>query len=525
MKNKFKLLLVFIPVIFSVNLITLYSQSFEYIKGKVIDSETSKSLSFATVGLKDNHLGVFANEDGDFKIIRDPDFINDSLVISCIGYRRKAIPFNYLKVTEVNTVYLVPSVYRLSEVKITAARKKPDPKVIIDKAIKNFRLNYPQKPFSYVAYYRDYQKQNDNYSNLDEAIIQTYDNGFRKKSVLNNYRLLDFKENRDFPRTKISPYYDTISSPYFGNKNKFILNATLHNRGGNELFILMIHDAIRNYNTSSFSYVNVFIRDFLLNHTFSEITPVYNNNLLLYKISFTADRKLTGDSIMVYGDIYIQPKDYSIHKLDYTGAYLINGDEKKKMFNVRIEYGRENTMNSKMCLQYISFNNIFNVVDTTDNTYFRILESYHDNGSMSPLFIEFNNRIDAESALNKSSYKVIINGKEAKIRNIDVGDKRIILTLENEMSEPKKPKDVKSEADRYTVYVQNIKDINGRVLNERKYIEFYQYRELFVQEYNKSSQIADSCYIKDKPLFQNCIFRNSGNKKYWMNTPINFKTE
>jgi len=141
------------------------------------------------------------------------------------------------------------------------------------------------------------------------------------------------------------------------------------------------------------------------------------------------------------------------------------------------------------------------------------------------LFIEFNNEIDAESARDNSNYTIMVNGKKAKIKNIDVGEKRIIVTLENEKKVPDKHQDVKSDNNRYSVSVQNIKDINGRVLNERKFIEFYQYRELFVQEYINSSQINDSCRILDKPLFQNCISRNLTDKKYWMNTPINYNTD
>jgi hypothetical protein len=525
MNSTIKTRLLLILFILSITLFPLFSQSFDYIKGKVIDSKTSGRLSFAAVGLKNNHIGVFANDDGDFKIAQDPRFISDSLVISCIGYKRKAIAFKDLKVSEINDIFLEPDIYRLDEVTVIALRKKLYPKSIIEKAIKNIKRNYSQKPFGYVSYYRDYQKQNDDYINLDEAIVQTSDNGFKKESVLNTYSLLDFKQNRDFRRMNISPFYDTASSSYFYNKNKFIKSATLHNQGGNELFILMIHDAIRNFKTSSFSFVNVFSRDFVLNHTFSEITPVYTDNLILYKINFRANRRLTGDSLIVDGEIYIQPEDYSIHKLDYSGAYLIKGKERKEMFNIRIEYGYENTLDSLMCLKYISFNNIFNVVDTTDNTYFRILESYYYDSSISPLFIEFNNEIDAESARDNSNYTIMVNGKKAKIKNIDVGEKRIIVTLENEKKVPDKHQDVKSDNNRYSVSVQNIKDINGRVLNERKFIEFYQYRELFVQEYINSSQINDSCRILDKPLFQNCISRNLTDKKYWMNTPINYNTD
>jgi hypothetical protein len=49
----------------------------------------------------------------------------------------------------------------------------------------------------------------------------------------------------------------------------------------------------------------------------------------------------------------------------------------------------------------------------------------------------------------------------------------------------------------------------------------YQYRELFVQEYNKTVHYTDSCYMQYLPLNKNCISTVSGKDKYWMNTPEN----
>ncbi|MCD6544763.1 MAG: hypothetical protein J7K34_09665, partial [Flavobacteriaceae bacterium] len=60
-------------------------------------------------------------------------------------------------------------------------------------------------------------------------------------------------------------------------------------------------------------------------------------------------------------------------------------------------------------------------------------------------------------------------------------------------------------------------------LNQKKIIDYYQYRELFVQEYNQKLQFKDSCYIGNKPLFSNCISKFNGNNKYWMNTPVGIK--
>ena len=77
------------------------------------------------------------------------------------------------------------------------------PEIIIDRALRNIKKNNPAIPFSYVSYYRDYQKDSNNYLNLNEGIIQTLDKGFAFSSDSNRYRLLDFKKNKDFLRLNI----------------------------------------------------------------------------------------------------------------------------------------------------------------------------------------------------------------------------------------------------------------------------------------------------------------------------------
>jgi len=484
---------------------------------KVVDYETDMPLSFATVGLKNNRIGVFANAEGDFKIIRDPRFESDSLVISCIGYRQKTMPFKELKVSVVNNIMLEPAPYIINEVKVTPAKNEPEPLKIIDKAIKNIKANCPEDQFSFVAYFRDYQKQNSDYINLNEAIIQVNDFGFDKRSVSNYYHLLDYKQNPEFPRMSITQYYGDLSTPVFDNKNKFIFSATLPDQGGNEFFILMAHDAVRNSKTASFSFVDVFSKDFLKNHDFSDIVPVYDDDLVLYRIDFSAKNRLTGDSILVFGSIYIDPRQYSIHKLDYSGAYLLKGGERKEMFNIKTEYGRVNTMDSLMLIKYISFNNIFNVVDTTDNDYFRITDSYPSDRTSNSYYLVFNNKVDSLSAVSKSCYSLLLDEKEVIITGITVKDSVVMLSFDDL---PKKSQDTQN----ISVRVKNVKDVSGRVLNERKYFELYQYRELFVQEYIETPSIADTCLLINKPLRENCILKIPGLNRYWMNTPINPKT-
>jgi hypothetical protein len=83
-----------------------------------------------------------------------------------------------------------------------------------------------------------------------------------------------------------------------------------------------------------------------------------NNDLLFYKISFKAKNWIP-NSIKLERDIFIQPKDYSILKFDYTCYRLISDTDKEKLYNTKIEYGYSNSPDSLLCLKNISFNNLF----------------------------------------------------------------------------------------------------------------------------------------------------------------------
>jgi hypothetical protein len=513
MTSDLRLLCIIVLLILKTNSGLLYSQQTDFIAGKVINPVTSSPIPFATIKLKYNQLGVYANAEGDFKIARNPEFHDDSLLISCIGFKQNSLAFKNLNEKTNNKIFLTPVVYGLAEVKVTASLSRLNSVAIIRKAIRKILDNYPIYPYNYIAYYRDYQKKEGNYLNLNEAIIQTLDNGFTTESILNKYRLLDFKKNTDFPRMNISPYYDINKSHDSNNPYKTIPEAVLGDQYGNELFILMVHDAIRNFNRRSFSFVETFSVDFIRNHTFSDPVRAFDNNLLLYKIDFSGRKKLTGDSLLVTGAIYIQPKDYSIHKLEYTCYYKNPGEEQKKMFNIDVEYGYESDVNSLMRLKYISFNNIFKVVDPDDNTYFKIVGSYLDTLSniKSTVVLDFNNAIDPVSASRKENYQIFVRRNPVKISHIQVAGKRLFIRLKEDKHKAV-PKEVQ-------VSVHNIKDVNGNILDEKKSMELYQYRELFVEEYNKPLALKDSCFMEYRPLEKNCISTFSGKDKYWMNTP------
>ena len=176
----------------------------------------------------------------------------------------------------------------------------------------------------------------------------------------------------DFLRMNITPYYDLPETDHSDVWFKRIPHAIVGDQYGNELFILLVHDAIRNFDKRSFSFVDTLTQDFIRNHWFSNPIGIYDGSTLLYKIDFTAKRKITEDTYQ--GAIFIQPDDYSIHKLEYSGSYLDSEKKNKEIFNIEIEYGHEPAVNSRMCLKYISFNNSFTVPDSSDNDFFKIVK-------------------------------------------------------------------------------------------------------------------------------------------------------
>jgi hypothetical protein len=512
--------LIFIGLVLSISHPVIFFQQPDYIRGKVIDSKTSQPVPYATVHLKKAQVGVISNAEGDFRILNNPGFQSDSLIVSCIGFHRLSLAFSVMKTAGMNNLKLVPNIYSLNEVRVTARKKRLSPELIIARALRNIKNNNPIKPFSYVSYYRDYQKDSSNYLNLNEAIIQTLDKGFAYSSDSNRYRLLDFKKNMDFLRSNITPYYDLPETNHSDVSFKRIPHAMVDDQNGNELFILLVHDAIRNFDERSFSFVDTLSKNFIRNHRFSTPVGIYDGSTLLYKIDFIAERQMTGDSIQLKGAIFIQPDDYSIHKLEYTASFLNSEKNNKEIFNIETEYGHEPAVDSRMCLKYISFNNSFTIPDASDKNFFKIVAIEWKQASpyaISPpdrtIIAFFNRKIDPVSGSRMENYAVTIGKRKAKITRIKVDGPHLYVTVRDDKFE-------RNELDSTHLSYGVVKDINGNIINKRRELEFRQFRELFVQEYNKPLEFQNNCFIEPMPLEQNCISNSNDSGRFWMNTPL-----
>ncbi len=515
---------IFLVFLLIINHTGIYCQQSAYITGKVIDSKTSLPVSYATVRLKNSSVGIHTNAEGDFRILDNPMFKSDSLIVTSIGYRMLSVAYAAMKTSEMNSLKLVPNVYGLTEVKVTARKKRLSPEIIIARALNNIKKNNPVLPYSYVSYYRDYLKDSSAYLNLNEAIIQTLDKGFKFTTDSNRYRLLEFKKNMDFRRIKITPFYNIPGSVHSDYSFKQMPKAFVGDHNGNEFFVLLTHDAIRNFDQKTFFFINNLSESFLKNHMFSLPEGIYEGNTLLYKIEFEARPKITEGTYQAHGAIFIQVSDYSIHRLEYSASCFDSDKKKQEIFNIEIEYGHEPALNSKMCLKYISFNNSFILPDSSDTDYFKITggrwiskEPYKDAFSDFKTEVTFNNKIDPISARDRRNYDIKIKDEKVRIKKISVDGPNLLLTLYNDK--------FKLALDSCRINITNLKDVNGKILNMKRNLVLRQFREMFVQEYDKPVEFQNGCFIDAKPLEQNCISLSENTSRFWMNTPLRAKEE
>jgi hypothetical protein len=523
-----KALLVF-SVLIGLGISVGWAQQSEFIYGKIIDAETKEPVSFATIRIQNKAIGVISNDDGGFAIPFKFKEIGEILEITSMGFMEQKILISELASEEVNIIMLFPKTIELQEVIVTNRKKRRlSAKRIVKKAIDAILENYPLYSFSTVGYYRDYQKKQNQYINLNEAILGVFDEGFDESDNESTaIRIYDYRENGDFDR-------DTIAQKPYNYKTglKVIDKAFLRNYGGNEFTILRIHDALRNYDIDSYSFVHRLKYDFIENHSFSKGADTYLASESLYKIRF---RKVE-PRYLAYGTLYISQRDFAIHKMEYalydklktTPANNRNKNVTKGqlIFEVITEYQR---VDNKMFLNYISFNNSFRLREPPK---FKVEEMLMDFKKLC-FVVVFNKEPQKQSAVINNNYSLIYKGKKLKLKEIVMIKKQAYIypnfsNVDQTLSffrelNTSLNKDSMIDTKLFSFTAKNIIDMEGNKINSPSYIYFNQFREFFVQQVKPNTTgPMDNLYMKkDRPIFKNQpIVKPDDFSELWMNTPL-----
>lgn len=179
--------------------------------GKVIDLREKEPLPFTSISVYRQPIGTISNTDGDFELKIPGSMINDTVVVSCMGYKQFRLPVSEI-VNEQVTIYLQPSNIQLQEVKVIYI----SPQEILRRMGSKISLNYPDDPEIMTSFYREVLKQDNNYIDVAEAVMDirkaSYDNLLaedkvkfikgRKSLNVKPFQFVDFK-------IQGGPYYIT----------------------------------------------------------------------------------------------------------------------------------------------------------------------------------------------------------------------------------------------------------------------------------------------------------------------------
>ncbi|MEZ5040727.1 MAG: carboxypeptidase-like regulatory domain-containing protein [Saprospiraceae bacterium] len=501
----------------------------QLLKGSIRDVQSDAPVAFASIGIKNKSIGVISNLEGDFQVPMTYQTQGDTIIISCIGYDQMTLPLSSLLKGQINIIKLKKADYILPEAVVRSKkRRKLSAIALVRRAIKSIPDNYPSSPFSYIGYYRDYQKKEDQYLNLNEAILAVYDQGFQTDDrVSTQIKLYDYQPNSDFS-------VDTTTSIAYDNTiEKFVPNASITPFGGNELSILMMHDAIRNSNVHSYSFADTFSLNFVKHHKFRLAKPTTNGDLILHCVEFEGQYPYVPAKFSVEGKLYIEQGSYAIHKMNYS--VLLEKDSTKQMiYEIQLEYSKTAGL---MYLNYISFNNLFYLAKPP---LFRVVETGFDTSRSSnaqltsiinrrtSIDIRLNKPAERTSALNKENYTISLKQKNLDIAMVNLGGGNSIRIYFKDSPEIEK---LKNEPGKWlpflTIEYGAIYDKENNKLNEPEYVAVRQFREFFRQKVTEypSTPLLPSLFIrKDTTLSANFIQleRPENLSDYWMNTPLKY---
>ncbi|HTH58322.1 MAG TPA: carboxypeptidase-like regulatory domain-containing protein [Cyclobacteriaceae bacterium] len=159
------------------------------IEGKIIDAETKKPVSFASIIVLGTSKGTSSNLDGQFTLAITEEV---SLKITSVGYESAEIKSS----ANLQAIALKPTAVQLGAVVVF--NKKVNPRKIVRMAFAAIRDNYDTHPFLEKFFYRHYCKDNEAYGRLIEAFVEVWKgNGYQLSQNDEEVRVTQLRRSLD----------------------------------------------------------------------------------------------------------------------------------------------------------------------------------------------------------------------------------------------------------------------------------------------------------------------------------------
>lgn len=190
------------------------------LKGTVKSSKTKEAIAFANISLKNNPIGINANEEGKFELNLETIYKSDTLMFSAVGFVSQHYSIAHYLENNNQVIFLQDTTYELDNVFITSIPAKE----IVSRAIRNIPKNYQTNPYKLRGFYRTSFKENNKYVRLLESALEVYDEGFETINGISTENI-KMRKSYDFRKYKWRESANYLAS--------FIMGDFIRNPEGN----------------------------------------------------------------------------------------------------------------------------------------------------------------------------------------------------------------------------------------------------------------------------------------------------
>ncbi|MEE4215394.1 MAG: carboxypeptidase-like regulatory domain-containing protein [Bacteroidales bacterium] len=275
--------------------------------GRVTDAGNGEPLPYATIGIESKGKGTVANYEGEYTLKLGKEFLDDTLVVSYLGFFSRKIPVNQAIDSHFNislTRFYVP----IPEVLI----RNREPQELIRNAKRKIPENYSNNPVQMTAFYREAVSKRNKLLTYSEAVLQMYKSSYTPTLFSDQMKIYKSRKINNLERS------DTLTF-----KLRSGLDGSLQLDGVKNTFDFL--------STENFPYYDY------------RMTDIINiGDEAAFVIEFEQKEHFT-DMALPKGVMYINTVNYGIHGVDFE----INEDYIDKLersyiqqaargFNVRI---------------------------------------------------------------------------------------------------------------------------------------------------------------------------------------------
>ncbi|KXN98319.1 hypothetical protein LS48_12205 [Aequorivita aquimaris] len=322
------------------------------LKGKVADFLTFQPIESASVYIENTTIGSITNADGNFVLKVPQQHLQDTLVISSIGYKSFKVIISEFE--NGSDIFLEEDVASLDEVVIVADPRPTTGNGIVEKAIEKLPKNLPEQAYLQKGFLRHKERNKKEYKWLIESAITLYDSSYAAGAKDN------LKINVD--ETRKSYDLRDVDSLFTYSAYLKSMNSKASNLNRNSIKTSSLIEAIKWNDSRVNGLENLFKgklnlvrnsnvtgallgKNMLEKHQFELDTILVDNGRKIYKIKIEKGADFVGlNTPNIYNEgfepkgwIYIYYDNYAIKKVEYelVAASDVQKKRSKSLFDTQ----------------------------------------------------------------------------------------------------------------------------------------------------------------------------------------------